>query len=626
MKSNQKRSWLASTMAACVLVGALAVGGTMAYLTDNESATNTFTVGKVDVALIEPNYPGNNDPSVNAIVPNQEIQKDPKVTNTGVNDAIVFMSVEVPVKNVTVVRADGTKGTKEKTELFWFKDAADTQGTFANHFSDQWLELTAKGEKDMAAGDTNTYVFAYKNAVAKDATTDSLFDKVQLKNVIEGEVTAGEAQNVVVNTYAIQASEVLEGNTDLTDTLTEENLGKIYDIYFNQNSEKSSDSEAEPEVTESAAILVDGTSFNTAMKTLAGGLSNVHGIKNTDVVPEDVNTLVVSSPESEKEILMYFYDGNIYVSTEAEKVYLNPDSFCMFVNCKKLMNIDALSDWDVSSVTNMYGMFGNCAALTNVDALSGWDVSSVTNMYGMFYNCAALTNVDGLSDWNVGSVTNMREMFDECAALTNVDGLSDWNVSSVTNMYGMFDNCAALTNVDALSGWDVSSVTNMYGMFGNCAALTNVDALSGWDVSSVTNMYGMFDFCESLTNVDALSGWNVSSVTNMSYMFHYCAALTNVDGLSGWDVGSVTNMYGMFYNCAALTNVDGLSDWNVGSVTKMGHMFYSCTKLQNSTAINNWNISNVTNFVNMFQNCPSHPEFTKRPGTWDSRGTFIPSN
>lgn len=41
MKSNQKRSWLASTMAACVLVGALAVGGTMAYLTDNESATNT---------------------------------------------------------------------------------------------------------------------------------------------------------------------------------------------------------------------------------------------------------------------------------------------------------------------------------------------------------------------------------------------------------------------------------------------------------------------------------------------------------------------------------------------------------------------------------------------------------
>ncbi|MFR1061390.1 MAG: SipW-dependent-type signal peptide-containing protein [Enterocloster sp.] len=27
--------------------GALGVGGTIAYMTDNESATNTFTVGKV---------------------------------------------------------------------------------------------------------------------------------------------------------------------------------------------------------------------------------------------------------------------------------------------------------------------------------------------------------------------------------------------------------------------------------------------------------------------------------------------------------------------------------------------------------------------------------------------------
>ena len=36
--------------------------------------------------------------------------------------------------------------------------------------------------------------------------------------------------------YAIQAAEVLEGeDTDLTDTLTKENLQKIYDIYGKQN-------------------------------------------------------------------------------------------------------------------------------------------------------------------------------------------------------------------------------------------------------------------------------------------------------------------------------------------------------------------------------------------------------
>lgn len=233
MKKTKKQ--LAMSVAACALFGAVAVGGTMAYLTDNEGTTNTFTVGEVAVDLIEPNYPGNEDPTVKDLVPNEEVKKDPQVQNTGVNDAIVFVTVEVPVANVTVVQSDGTKGAKENTELFWFKDESDTQGTFANNFSDKWMELTAKGEKDMATGATNKYVFAYKTAVGKDTTTEALFDKVQLKNIIEQEVTPGAAQNIVVNTYAIQASEVLEGETDLTDTLTEETLGKIYDIYFKQN-------------------------------------------------------------------------------------------------------------------------------------------------------------------------------------------------------------------------------------------------------------------------------------------------------------------------------------------------------------------------------------------------------
>ena len=705
MKRSKKWRWLTGTTAACVLVGALGIGGTIAYMTDNESVTNTFTVGKIDVDLTEPNYPGNDSPDVKDLVPNQEVQKDPKVTNVGVNDAIVFMSVEVPVKDVTLVKSDGTKGAKEKTELFWLKDASDTQGTFANHFSDQWLELTAKGEKDMAAGDTNTYVFAYKNAVAKDTTTDSLFDKVQLKNVIEGEVTVGEAQNVVVNTYAIQASEVLEGNTDLTDALTEENLGKIYDIYFNQNSEKSSDSEAEPEVTENAAILVDGTSFNTAMKTLAGGLSNVQGIKNKDVVPEDANTLVVSSPESEKEILMYFYDGYIYVSTEAEKVYLNPDSSSMFADCKSLHDVyfmlnwdtgrvtdmskmfynckqfskaSALSRWDVSNVTNMrsmfYGctffnegvlsewdvsnvtdmrsmfyscehfdrlnnlanwdvssvtdmsyMFEYCKRINNVDSLSNWDVSNVTDMKEMFCGDKKLISITGLSNWDVSNVTDMKGMFFACVEIANVDSLSNWDVSNVTDMGDMFRDCHALANIDGLSEWDVGNVTKMTYMFSSCPVLENVDSLSNWDVSSVTDIRGLFHTCDALVNVDGLSDWNVGNVTNMSYMFTSNEAFVNVDGLSNWDVSNVTDMENMFRACNALTNIDGLSEWDVGNVTNMSTMFCDCSQLRNSTAINDWNISNVTSFNYMFSNAPSHPKFTKRPGTWRG-GTFVPSN
>ena len=38
---------------AVMLVAALVVGGTLAYFTDTEAAKNTFTVGNVDIELLE---------------------------------------------------------------------------------------------------------------------------------------------------------------------------------------------------------------------------------------------------------------------------------------------------------------------------------------------------------------------------------------------------------------------------------------------------------------------------------------------------------------------------------------------------------------------------------------------
>ena len=629
MKRSKKWRWLTGTTAACVLVGALGIGGTIAYMTDNESVTNTFTVGKIDVDLTEPSYPGNDSPDVKDLVPNQEVQKDPKVTNVGVNDAIVFMSVEVPVKDVTLVKADGTKGAKEKTELFWLKDASDTQGTYANHFSDQWMELTSKGEKDLTAGDTNTYVFAYKTAVAKDAATDSLFDKIQLKNVIEGEVTAGEAQNVVVNTYAIQASEVLEGNTDLTDALSEENLSKIYDIYFNQNPEKEQGggSEDKPEIKQGTATLIEGPSFNEAMKTLSGNLDKIQSIKNADSVPEDAETQIISDSGSEKEAVMYFdaATGTIYIATDAEKIRLNKESNDMFSDCDSLTDINALSGWDTGNVTNMRYMFGNCVSLADLSTLSGWDTGNVTDMNNMFFSCSSLTDLNALSGWNTGNVTDMGDMFRQCTFLADLSALSGWDTGSVTDMGGMFSYCTSLIDLSSLSSWDTGNVTGMDEMFLSCCSLTDLNALSGWNIGTVMGMTYMFSDCTSLTDLSALSGWDTGNVTGMGGMFLNCRSLTDLNALSGWNTRHVMEMTRMFSNCTSLTDLSALSGWNTGNVTDMSEMFYQCYVLQDASGINDWNISNVTDFTEMFRNCSSHPEFTKRPGTWDSDGTFTPS-
>ena len=220
--------------AACALLGAMAVGGTMAYLTDDASATNTFTVGSVDIELTEENYPGNEDLSVKNLVPNQEVTKDPIIKNVGTNPAILFMTVDVPVKNVTLVEEDGTKGTKEATELFWFKDSADSAADAANNFDAGWINISdTKGTTGEADG-TTKYVFAYSEALDGSESTTALFDKVQLKNVIEGELSG--AQDIVVNAYAIQASDVINpSGADVTDDLTKINLEAIYDAYVKQN-------------------------------------------------------------------------------------------------------------------------------------------------------------------------------------------------------------------------------------------------------------------------------------------------------------------------------------------------------------------------------------------------------
>ena len=57
MRKSKKQ--LLRTLIACGLVVSVAAGGTVAYLTDAETATNTFTIGRVQIDLEEPGYPGN---------------------------------------------------------------------------------------------------------------------------------------------------------------------------------------------------------------------------------------------------------------------------------------------------------------------------------------------------------------------------------------------------------------------------------------------------------------------------------------------------------------------------------------------------------------------------------------
>ena len=239
MKKRTKRTL--ATVTACAVLGAVAVGGTLAYLTDNETTTNVVTIGDVTMDLVESEWVEDN--AANAF-PNQVIAKNPKVVNTSeTNNMIAFLTVEVPVEEVTVVGFDGdtTDATKTNNELFWFLsgDAANNLENTENAFNTENWVLLSQSENDLADGETNTYVFGYKTKIAPGVETDTLFDKIQVKNFIEDEVTA-DAKNIVINAFAIQSDDIIKDNADITDgELTQAVLEDIYDIFMKQNENKT---------------------------------------------------------------------------------------------------------------------------------------------------------------------------------------------------------------------------------------------------------------------------------------------------------------------------------------------------------------------------------------------------
>lgn len=226
-------------MAACAMIGAMAVGGTLAYLTDSETTTNTFTVGKVQIDLTEPNKPDEDTPRV----PNEEIAKDPTVKNTGDNKAIMFVAFDIPMDNLVVADSTGAKQTAADVELFDFR--ADTK-TY-DSVNDGWVQVSATEATDKSK---MTYVYGYETTVDKDTAVPSVFDYVRMANIVEGQIDQTKLK-MPIRAYAIQAEWLQNAanttenhNIDTTGTMDKTTLTTIYNIFATQNPEATANDKA----------------------------------------------------------------------------------------------------------------------------------------------------------------------------------------------------------------------------------------------------------------------------------------------------------------------------------------------------------------------------------------------
>ena len=698
MRKSKKQ--LLRTLIACGLVVSVAAGGTVAYLTDAETATNTFTVGKVKIDLEEPSYPRNDSDEVKNIIPNQEIVKDPQIENTGNNDALVFIRVEIPQETFT--DEDDGIGEQKKQDLFRLKGV-----------SVQWELLrteTVAGEDGKAK---TSYVYGYKKTLGKDATTDKLFQKVQMKNAVESDLS-GNVEDIIVTACAIQATDIPDVNlTPGSDgNLSKDALDQVYTIFLNQSGNQTSRPADEGDRNQSGKL--GKISYELDGGTLAAGTLTEYGSadygytppapakKNytfTGWEPENIpagstGTVTMTAKWTADVLgsISYNLDGG---NISGEKASYTADDYGYIpptptktgykftgwspakIQTDSTGNVTFAASWEEETATTLDGETLNArmkvlAGKKNADCyevdtkitaiqhsiqepsdeiktnptslvstedsevpvymwfedgtIKWWSAAnSVVANSNLNYLCHYMTNlidISGLSDLDTKDVTSMRSTFSACNNLTDLTALKRWDTRNLIDVSCIFSRCTSLSDLTPLASWNTNNITNMGDMFKECINLLNLNPLTNWNTSNVTSMNNMFFQCASLASLTPIANWDTDNLTTMSDMFYECTSLVNLTPLTNWNTEKVVNMNGIFNRCSSIVDLSPLASWNTGNVTTMRYMFSGCTKLANPSAINNWDISSVTAFKYMFQNCPSHPIFTKRAGTWDSKGTL----
>jgi len=236
-----KRKILSTALVLC-MVAILAVGGTLAYFTDTDEATNTFTIGKVDITLVEDF--GDNDPETDEkLLPGKEnaVKKEVKITlDKDSEDAYVWYEYLIPTELDSINGSTGTDNdvhvnaygytwdTYRENKKYWPEGRTEALPLDQTWDHDANVELsTLVGPEGYIGTETidniqyNKYVVLYHGVVAAKGETTPAMSQVYLDAGIDSKVVDGKTVfydkngdpinfdlsniNIIVRAYGIQA-------------------------------------------------------------------------------------------------------------------------------------------------------------------------------------------------------------------------------------------------------------------------------------------------------------------------------------------------------------------------------------------------------------------------------------
>ena len=182
------------------LVAALSIGATMAYLTDRDSEVNTFTIGDVSIDLEEDFEQGA------TLIPGVDIEKKPTITNTGDNDAWVWLTFAIP--SALDVNTPGEITGSKDNVIHWNFKAATTEGFVTEE----------KVQKAIAEGFLTDSTLTAEKILAENMTWNVLDSIAEGENVYQTVI-----DDVEYNVYVILYNKALApGESTLP------NIEKVY--------------------------------------------------------------------------------------------------------------------------------------------------------------------------------------------------------------------------------------------------------------------------------------------------------------------------------------------------------------------------------------------------------------
>jgi len=189
-----KKKFFITILCVCLFVTA-SVMATMAFLTDKDSVANTFTVGKIDIALDEADVDADGKLIVDGqgkpvarvkenqyhLIPGQSYIKDPTMTvKKGSDEAYVRLMVT-------------TNCMKELDVIFAKHGPLELTDVFGGYDGTKWTYI---GKKENATANTMTYEFRYHEKVKPESGADKVLEPLFTTLMVPGLITKEDLESI----------------------------------------------------------------------------------------------------------------------------------------------------------------------------------------------------------------------------------------------------------------------------------------------------------------------------------------------------------------------------------------------------------------------------------------------